>query len=231
MNTTPLLCAALALAAAPAFAQVKGHPVKEGSGPLREISTNAGSGSPPVYAPDRSLRAGSAGPLSGRAVAEATTGTVTSGTFSDVSTGPVTAHLGVSGGGPPGDASVGAVTRDANAPLRASRPLPAVAAEPVYDLGPLQQQLRAIEPLPREGTTTDEEAGNGEWEPQRLAQDEGPEVRQVEPPDVRDPGTLEEPEEPVVEPPREVGQPPEPPVGAPRESVPIQIEGQDSNGQ
>jgi hypothetical protein len=215
------LCTIAALAASPAFPQVSGHTVREDSGPLRELSRNVEAGSGPVYDPGRSISAGNAGPLSGNVVADSTTGDVTSGPWSDVSRGAVTAHQPVSGGGTPTDASVGAVTRDANVPLRASLPLP--PPEPVYDLRPLREQLRAIEPLPREATAEPQAPEDGAPS-DAVAQNDQPEVHQVEPPDARDSTTVNQPEEPQANPPA-VGQPPEPPVESPPESVEIPMPG------
>jgi hypothetical protein len=121
------------------------------SGPVRGLSTNAGSGSGPVRG---SVGGGSlnSGPLSGRPVRGSVTGDVVSGSFSDISAGPVTADNPMAGGGTVGQASAGAVKKDLDSPLGQ------MISAPLHDLGPLQDRLRAIQPIPRNGPAPDEVA-------------------------------------------------------------------------
>lgn len=118
----------------PAIAQVPGGPVRQGSGPIRELSTNVGTGSGPVRESGGSVHEGTAGRLSGNPVRGSVTGNLLSGTVSDISAGPVTSGRAISGG----------------SPLREG------IAEPVHGLDRLQQQLRAIQPLPREEGSAEE---------------------------------------------------------------------------
>jgi len=122
-----------------------------GSGPVRALSTNVGDGSGPVRG---SVGAGSltAGPLGGKSVRGSVTGNVASGPFSDISAGAVTADNPMVGGGTVGQASAGAVKKDLDSPLGQ------MISAPLRDLGPLQDRLRAIQPLPRNGPSLDEAA-------------------------------------------------------------------------
>jgi hypothetical protein len=211
----------LAILAGPALPDVKGRPVRDGSGPLRELSTNVRDGSGPVYEPRRSIREGNAGSLGGNPVRYSTSGTLRSGPVSEISVGPVTAGRPVAGGGTPRDASAGAVTRDIDLPLRPGMELP--PAEPLYDLGSLQEQLRRIEPI-----HPDDEifAGEGYVDPiddlYPVAQadpfQDPVAVPPVEAPDIEDPSVVEPPEDPRVGVP-EVEVPTPPAVGAPPEGV------------
>jgi hypothetical protein len=101
-----------------------------------------------------SVGAGSlnAGPLSGNPVRGSVTGDVVSGPLSDISVGPVTADNPMAGGGTVGQASAGAVTKDLASPLGQ------MISAPLHDLGPLQDRLRAIQPLPRNGPAPEEAA-------------------------------------------------------------------------
>jgi hypothetical protein len=135
-----LLAACLALAAR-VHAQVRSNPVHQDTGPLSDISTNAGAGSEPVHQHGRSVRDGSLGTLSGNAVRQSTTGSMLSGPVSDISVGPVTSGRPVSGGGAMRDASMGAVKKDDDS-LLGER-----ITQPLHDFRALQDQLRAIQPL------------------------------------------------------------------------------------
>jgi hypothetical protein len=139
-----LVCARIAAG------QLPGGPVRQDSGPIRELSTNAGDGSGSVRGSGRGLRDDYAGPLSGNSVRGSVSRNVLSGPIGDISAGPVTAGLPVSGRGTVTDSSAGAVTKDVDSPLRER------IAEPVHGLEPLQQRLRAIQPLPREDTPAQE---------------------------------------------------------------------------
>jgi hypothetical protein len=152
------LTATLALPSAAAMAQVGGGPVRQDSRPVSEGSSNVGAGSGPVHDSGGSVREGNAGRLSGNSVRGSVTADVLSGPVSDISAGPVTSRQPVSGGGTVTDSSAGAVTKDIDSPIREG------IAEPVQGLGRLQQQLRAIEPLPREETGEQETAGQADIE-------------------------------------------------------------------
>jgi hypothetical protein len=143
---------ALLLSGRIATAQVYGGPVRQDSGPIRELSTNVGDGSGPVRERAGGLRDANAGRLSGNSVRGSVTGDLVSGPVSDISLGPVTSGRPSSGGGTVTDVSAGAVTKDIDSPIRAG------IAAPVRGLGPLQERLRAIEPLPREETMSEEAA-------------------------------------------------------------------------
>jgi hypothetical protein len=214
---------ALALTLSAASAQVRSNPVHQGTGPVSETSTNVGAGSGPVHESGRSVHEGSAGPLSGNAVRDAVTGDVQSGPVSDVSAGPVTTGRSVSGAGAVTDASAGAVKKDKDSPLGES------ISQPVRDLGPLQERLRAIQPLPgdeatAEGTTeAQEEQSNEEVavpeaqepaEPEQPAPDEAPPALEPEAAasDVAVPEV--EPEAPVEADPRDAEEPPPTPDSA-----------------
>lgn len=133
----------LLLIAAATQAQLPGEPVHQGTGPVSELSTHVGAGSGPVRGAGGSLRQGAPGQLSGRSVRGSVTGDVTSGPLSDISADAVTSSVPVTGGGSVGDASVGAVMKDAASPLGER------ISDPLRELGPLQEQLRALQPLPR----------------------------------------------------------------------------------
>jgi hypothetical protein len=133
------------------MAQLSGGPVGQDSGPVRERSTNVGTGSGPVRESGGSVHDGNAGRLSGNSVRGSVTGDLRSGPVSDVSAGPVTSRNPVFGGGSVTEGSTGAVSKDASSPIREG------IARPVQELGGLLQQLRAIQPLPREGVPPEEE--------------------------------------------------------------------------
>jgi len=126
----------------PATAQVHGGPVSQQGGPLSGISTNVGNGSRPVHEPGRSVRDSSAGPLTSGPVRGSVTGNILSGPVSAVSSGPMTEHRPVSGGGPVSSWSAEAIADRAGAPPGEPPP------EPLTDLGALQEELRAVQPLP-----------------------------------------------------------------------------------
>ena len=69
------------------------------------------------------------------------TGDVRSGPVSELSVGSVTSGRPVSGSGTMSDASLGAVKKDADSPLREE------ISQPLHDLRGLQEQMRNIEPL------------------------------------------------------------------------------------
>jgi hypothetical protein len=231
MKVASGLCTAAALAAllpVAAVAQLKSQPVSVGSGPLRELSTNAGYGSAATSNRGGTVGEGSLGTLSGNSVAGSITGPLTAGPISDINAGPVTSRQPVSGGGTLSDAKAGAVTKDVDEPLRVAPQLP--VAELVSDLRPLQEELRAIRPLPPEDES---QADAGEAAPEEddtvddaIAQNytDVPEVPPVRPPDAHDPSVVGDPQEAQPEEPR-VEQPPAPKVGDPSEAVPIEVEG------
>jgi len=127
-----------------AVAQGVGGPVRQDSGPLRELSTNAGDGGRSVREGSGGLRDSNAGRLSGNSVRGSVTGDVVSGPVGEVSGGPVTSGFRSAGRRTVTDISAGAVTKDIDSPLRE------VVGAPVRSLGPLQEQLREIQPLPRD---------------------------------------------------------------------------------
>ncbi len=177
------------------------EPVSVEGGPLSERSTNVGAGSGPIYEPGRSVSESSAGPLSGDSVRGSATGTVISGPVSEFSSGAVTEHVPVSGGGSVETATVGSVKKDLASPLGQ------MTSEPVSDLRPLQEQLRAIQPLPRNAPPVDESTT------------EEPAADQPAAPDVT---TQEIQAEPVSEP-VQIAEPPETPVEVPEASAPAPV--------
>ena len=139
----------------PALGQVGANPVGQGSGPLRDLSTNvrAGSGTVRGSVSDAPINAGA---LSDRSVRGSVTGNVVSGPVSEISAGAVTASRPVAGGGSVAGASVGAVKKDTGSPLGA------MISQPLRELGPLQEQLRAIQPLPRNAAPPAEDVAPAE---------------------------------------------------------------------
>jgi hypothetical protein len=146
-----------------AHGQVRSNPVHQGTGPLSDLSTNVGAGSGPVHERGRSVRDGSLGTLSGNAVRDGGRGGMLSGPVSDISAGPVTSGQPVSGGGTMTDAGAGAVKKDANSPLGER------ISQPVRELGPLLDQLRALQPgssEPAEEAAPELQAGQEEGVPE-----------------------------------------------------------------
>jgi hypothetical protein len=84
------------------------------------------------------------------------TGNVVSGPVSDISVGSVTASRPVAGGGSVAGASVGAVKKNTDSPLGE------MISQPLRELGPLQEQLRAIQPLPRNAAPPAEDVAPAE---------------------------------------------------------------------
>ena len=148
--------AALVLLSSSAPAQVRGGPVSQDGGPLSDISTNVGAGSRSVHDYGGNLGARSAGPLGGNPVRESVTGDVHTGPVSELSAGSVTASRPVSGGGTVTDSSAGAVTKNIDSPIREG------IAQPLRDLGPLQERMRAIQPIPRTTPLPSEQAAETE---------------------------------------------------------------------
>jgi hypothetical protein len=159
-----------------AHAQVRGKPVHQDTGPLSEMSTNVGAGSGPVHQWGRSVSDGSLGTLGGNAVRDSASGDVRSGPVSDISVGAVTSGRPVSGSGTVTDASAGAVKKDVDSPLGER------ISQPVRDLGPLLEQLHAVQPVLPDASAAagaedaawevqpgEEEAG---WEAQEPTRDE-----------------------------------------------------------
>ena len=105
----------------------------------------------------RSVR--SAGRLGGNSVRGSVTGDVVSGPVSEISVRGAMAGPPVTGGGSVGQASVGAVKKDVASPLGE------MISEPLRELGPLQDQLRAIQPLRRDDASPDEAAEPAEAAP------------------------------------------------------------------
>lgn len=153
-SCTLALALLVAVSNAGTQAQTAGQPVGQGSGPVRGLSTNAGNGSGPVRGSVGS--SWNAGPLSGSPVRGSVTGDVLSGTPSDISVGPATADNPMAGGGSVGQASAGAVKKNIDSPLGE------MISAPLRDLGPLQDRLRAIQPLPRDASAPDGGAPSAE---------------------------------------------------------------------
>ena len=216
----------LALSPTLIAAQLSEGTVRDVGGPLSDLSTNVGDNSGPVYQPGSSITEGNASRLSGNPVRGSVSADLVSGPVSDISVGPVTANLPVTGGGPVEASSAGSVKKDIASPLGE------MISEPLHDLGLLQQELRAIQPLPRntplpsdiaaqqaaseEVTTASDAATEAEEEPTAqpvlLAE---PEENPVEEPEASAPNPEAEPPTPN-EPPAEdtdeavAPQPPEP---------------------
>jgi hypothetical protein len=154
------------LLAAPAGAELPGGPVRRDSGPISELSANVGADSGPVRGSGGSLQGRTAGALGGNSVRESVTGDVRSGPVSELSVGPVTAGEPVSGGGTVGDASAGAVMKDLASPIGER------ITSPLRELGPLQEALRTLQPLPRNAPGGGVQPGLDEaalWEESEVA--------------------------------------------------------------
>lgn len=162
----------------PAAAQMTGRPVRHGSmpvgagsGPVSGMSTNVRRGSRSVGG-QGSVRSTSSGPLSGNAVRGASTGSMHSGPLSSLSVGSVATKLPPAAApAPPADyfppANEGFTEEAEEESFQ--------EAGPVYDLEPLSERLRAVEPLPRDApatAATESEAELPEHEPDELANEE-----------------------------------------------------------
>jgi hypothetical protein len=205
-----------ALVASAALAQVGGEPVKHGSGPLSDVSTNVGQESGPVHDYDMSLRSGSSGRLSGNSVRESVTFDVRSGPVRDVywrlpagrSAPPVVSNMPIAAAVPPEGEG-----------LPADQDAIAVRINSLSELEYLRLKLEAMEPLP----PADAE-GNVPSSPlaaaPAMAQDEELEVPEVDQPEVGSDGDVDVPQ---VDAPEEPYVPKPPPVGEPPEGVEIEI--------
>jgi hypothetical protein len=179
---------------APARAEVGGEPVRQGSGPLSDLSTNGGAGSGPVHQRGRSVRDGSMGNLGGNPVRGSVTGDVRSGPVSELSVGPATESRPVTGGGTVTDSSAGAVKKDITSPLGE------MISAPLHELGPLQEQLRAVQPLPRLTPLPSEVQSALDAEAQAAAQREAAAITEATQPEA----PLEQPVEESAEPPQAI---------------------------
>jgi hypothetical protein len=123
-------------------AQVKGKPVREGSGPVSEISTNVGAGSAPVHVRGASPRDRDPARLSGNSVRASAARDLRSGPVSEISSGPVSARRDLGRTVTVTESSTGAVKLDRAAPIGER------IADPLRELGDLQEHLRNVQPLP-----------------------------------------------------------------------------------
>ncbi len=182
-ETCCLLWAAL-LSSAVASGQVHGGPVRQGdSGPVSQGSRDVRSGSGPVYEPGISVGQSGSPPISGSSVRESATADVRSGPVEDFSSGPVTSGQTVAGSGAVSDTKTYTFTHDVESLIG-----PGV---PAHSLSHLQEQIRAIQPLPPEGAATEEEAAA-----QPPAAEEAPAGEPVTEPTPEEEITPEEPSEP-----------------------------------
>ena len=145
MPSRPLLLAAL-LASAPVLGQVRTSPgdsaVSEHTGSIGEDSRPVGEGSRPMKG-DPTIGESSGGTFSdGRLrygpVRESSSRGMLSGPVSSISRGPMTQPRTLRDGGSVTEASAGAVKHDID------RPLGSRISQPLRELGPLQEQLRAV---------------------------------------------------------------------------------------
>ncbi len=170
-GTVGVILLFLAITGGRALAEPGGHPVSEDGGPISELSRSIGTGSQPVHERGRTLHETSAGPLSGNAVADSTTGNVTSGPVSDLSAGSVRSdRTGLRRGAlqaePSGMVPTGADAAPAGVPGQAAG-----------DLTGLQAQLRGIRPLPRnagQGGRAAEESGGVDLDDSDPSLEESP---------------------------------------------------------
>jgi len=128
--------------AAPQVHQNGALPLSDVSAPVSENSTNVGAGG-------GSVRDGSVGSMHSGSVRGSSVGSVRSGPVSEGSAGPVSGSGGLVSAPDVmsvGESSVGAVKKDLASPLGER------ISEPLHELGPLQEQLRQIKPLPRTAT-------------------------------------------------------------------------------
>lgn len=167
-----------------ARAQLTGDPVHDRSGSLSNLSTNVGAGSAPVHERGRSVRESSRLRLGGNPVRGSVTGDLRSGPVSELSVGPVTASHPVTGGGSVTESSAGAVKKDINSPLGE------LISEPLTDLGPLQEQLRAVQPVPRQTPMPSERLADEEAATQAVVEQAVGVLNELESPE---PPTLEQP--------------------------------------
>jgi hypothetical protein len=198
-----LAAAALLVFHAVALAEVGGGSVRQDSRPVSEGSINIGAGSGPVRGEGGSLRAASPGRLGGNSVRGSVGSDVSSGSVSDVSAGPVTAAQPVSGDGTVTDASAGAVKKDIDSPLGE------MISKPLSSLRPLQEQLRAVQPLPRDIPRPDEqsaaepptgnEAEAAVAEPTPELDAESPSSTEADQEEGNEPGAAEAPAQPEAE--------------------------------
>ena len=183
-----------------ALAQTVGGPVRSDSGPLSEHSTSVEAGSRPVHDYGRGVRDGNPNQLSGNPVRESVAGDVVSGPVSEASVGSVTSDRTLIDDPSIGTVAVGAVRKDEAAPLRA------LGGQPLTDLGALQQQLRAVQPLPADQPvdTTDVDSGSAEQEgtigaPEGAADEGEPPAPESDQPEAHDAESATEPEAPATE--------------------------------
>lgn len=144
MRVTICVVAGLLLAgsvASTALAQVRqpGETLSAGGGAglLSDVSTNVGDGSRPVHDGAETLGETSGGPVRSGPVSDWNTRSMLSGPVSSMSQGPMYQRSPSLSGGSITEASAGAVKHDITSPL-GSR-----ISDPLRELGPLQEQMRA----------------------------------------------------------------------------------------
>lgn len=138
-----LLLAVVALLATcgPALSQVRqpgeGISAGEGAGILSDVSTNIGAGSRSMHDGALTIGETSGGPVRSGPVRDPNTRGMLSGPVSSMSRGPVYERRGSLSGGSMTEASAGTVKQDS------SHPLGTRISDPLRELGPLQEQMRA----------------------------------------------------------------------------------------
>jgi hypothetical protein len=109
----------------------------EGAGPLSDVSTNVGHGSRAVHDEAQTLGETSGGPVRSGPISDWNTRSMLSGPVSSMSQGPVYEPRPSLSGGSVTEASAGAVKHDVTSPLGTR------ISDPLRELGPLQEQMRA----------------------------------------------------------------------------------------
>lgn len=126
-----------------AAAEMNSRAVSDGSGPLSGMSTNVGGR--PVHDPGRSMREGSADRLSDGSVRGSANLNMSSGSLSELSVGAVRDRYVLM---PNAAAAAGALANQLGSPQGE------MLTQPQEELAPLQEQLRGVQPLPRDPSDT-----------------------------------------------------------------------------
>jgi hypothetical protein len=141
VRNAPLFVVLLVTCAATAPAQVRDAEdtvsAGEGAGILSDVSTNVGHDSRPVHDGTLTIGETSSGPIRSGPVSDAQTRSMLSGPVSSISQGPMRQTRPPLSGGSMTEASAGAVKHDAASPLGER------ISDPLRELGPLQEQMRA----------------------------------------------------------------------------------------
>jgi hypothetical protein len=137
-----LLAVVVSVAAAcPALSQVRppgtGLSAGEGAGILSDVSTNVGAGSRPMSDGSLTIGEASGGPVRSGPVRDPNTRGMLSGPVSSMSQGPVYQPGRSLSSGSMTEASAGTVKQDSDHPLGTR------ISDPLRELGPLQEQMRA----------------------------------------------------------------------------------------